>query len=51
VSLASRYEQLRLRWYAHEYKVLVTVTPKGATASNGVRFEMKSRATRGQLDD
>ncbi|MFL6166833.1 MAG: Ig-like domain repeat protein, partial [Ornithinibacter sp.] len=51
VSLPSRYEHLRLRWYAHEYKVLVTVTPKGAAASNGVRFEMKWRATRGHIED
>ncbi len=51
VSLPSRYEQLRMRWYAHEYKVLVTVAPKGATASNGVRFELKTRATRSREED
>jgi hypothetical protein len=34
-----------VRWYSHESKVLVTVTPKGATASNGVRFEIERFTT------
>jgi PKD repeat protein len=29
-------------WYGHDQEVLVTVTPNGAAASNGVEFEMKS---------
>ncbi len=39
-----------MRWYGHESKVLVTVTPKGATASNGVRFEMERFSTRRDRD-
>jgi hypothetical protein len=44
VSLKSHNE--RIRWYSHEREVLVTVTPKGAAASNGVEFEMKSSSRR-----
>jgi hypothetical protein len=32
----------RVRWYGHDREVMVTVTPNGGTASNGVEFELES---------
>jgi PKD repeat protein len=41
VSVSSKSDE-RPTWYRQDQEVLVTVTPKGAAASNGVEFEMKS---------
>jgi hypothetical protein len=38
-------------WYRHDNSVMVTVTPKGAAASNAIGFSVDSQRNRGHGDD